>query len=191
MPKNNKEKATDAWSNPPHPGDPTSDVTRQDHASGGSGSSGEPLHKPPMKGAEYDAEQGVWLSPGDIENREKEQARERGEQDNDGSGEPVPYSKDTGAAVPSSTGRDANHDGRGGPAVSEVDSDEYRDDPMPTGADAVVEWAERGKDGPARANAALHAEHNRPGGSRVTVIRRLEQLRDERRNTVIREDDGQ
>lgn len=189
MPKNRIEGASDAWTNPPHPGDPTSAVTRQDHNVGGTGSSGEPLHRPPMEGAEYDAETGEWKSPGDLENEAREAAERAGGEFNPGDEQ---YStKSTGAPVPSSTGRDANHDGRGGPAVSEVDSEEYRDDPMPTGANEVVEWAERGSDGPARANAALHAERNRPGGSRVTVIRRLEQLRDERKNTVIREDDTQ
>ncbi len=171
MPKNNKEKATDAWTNPPHPGDPTSDVTRQDHTRYG-GSSGEALHRPPMAGAEINEETGEWESEGDRENREREEADRKG------------------ASVPSATGRDANHDGHGGPAdASHVQTQEYRDDPMPDGADARVTWAEQGTDGPARANAALHAEHNRPGGARSTVVRRLEKLRDDRKNTVIQADE--
>lgn len=50
MPKVNREKASDATVNPPHPGDPTSDVTRD---------GGEPLHKPPQAGAWRD-DDGVW-----------------------------------------------------------------------------------------------------------------------------------
>jgi hypothetical protein len=188
MAKNRIEGASDAWANPPHPGDPTSAVTRQDHAVGGTGSSGEALHKPPMDGAVRDEETGRWRSPGDLENDARDAAELAGGEFTPG--DDRPSTKDAGAAVPSSTGLDANHSGREGTeAVSEVDSDEYRDDPMPDRADERVDWAERG-DGPVRARAALHAENNRPGGQRSTVVRRLEALINERGNQVITPDNG-
>jgi hypothetical protein len=86
MAKANIEKASDAWVNPPTPEDPTSDVTRND-----GGSSGEPLHKPPMDASDED--------------RERYESR--------GAGKPV--------AVPSPSGRDANRDGVGGPAEQGAD----------------------------------------------------------------------
>ncbi len=189
MPKNNKEKATDAWTNPPHPGDPTSDVTRQDHTQYG-GSSGEALHRPPMPGAEVNDETGEWESEGDREVREREEADRKGEEYvGPAEGERAP-TRNAGASVPAATGRDAAHDGHGGPAdASHVQTQEYQDDPMPDKADERVDWAERGSDGPARANAALHAEHNRAGGPRSTVIRKLEKIRDERKNAVIKADE--
>jgi hypothetical protein len=162
MPKVNKEKASDATVNPPHPGDPTSDVTRD---------GGEPLHKPPQPGAWMD-EDGIWHA-----------AEEHG----DYADEPIEVG-DRGGAVPSSTGRDAHADGRGGPAQSpylgdSAQAQEYRDDPMPDGANDRVEWAQRGAAPGARINAAIAAEEARPGGGRSTVLRKLRDLqREARRN---------
>lgn len=157
MPKANIEKASDATINPPHPGDPTSDVTRD---------GGEPLHKPPMPG--YD--------PKTRKVDEDKAARER---DENGVG-------DRGAAVPGATGRDLNHDGSGGPAQSPYEGDSeqaqaWRDDPMPDDAQGRLDWAQRGTDTEARINAALRAEEARGRSKRTTVVSGLERLRAEHR----------
>lgn len=179
MPKVNKEKASDATVNPPHPGDPTSDVTRD---------GGEPLHKPPMEGynpktgrVEYDDDGNIVSNPGDDDDVD---ARER-----------VKH-----AAVPGATGRDAHADGRGGAAQSpygtgrEGDSEQeqaWRDDPMPEDAQGRLEWAQRGIDAEARINAALRAEQARGTRKRTTVITGLEALRAEHRRNESENATGQ
>lgn len=157
MPKATQEKASNATVNPPHPGDPTSDVTRD---------GGEPLHKPPQAGAWMD-EDGVWHA-----------AEEHG----DYADEPV-ESGDRGAAVPSSTGR-ADDGSTQSPYLGDsAQAQEYRDDPMPDGANDRVEWAQRGATPGARINAAIAAEEARPGGGRTSVLRKLRDLqREARRN---------
>lgn len=162
MPKVNKEKATDATINPPHPGDPTSDVTRS-----ADGSSGEPLHKPPQAGAWMD-EHGEWHA-----------AEDHADHVDDGGEERV-----KAAAVPGHTGRDATADGRGGVAASPYlgegeQAQAWRDDPMPDGAQERLDWAQRGTDTEARINAALLAEKARGARKRGTVITGLESLRAE------------
>ncbi len=167
MAKVNKEKASDAWTNPPHPGDPTSDVTRD---------GGEPLHKPPQEGAWRDAD-GNWHA-----------AEEHADYVVTDDSEVTADSKVKAAAAPSSTGRDARADGKGGEAQSPYlgssdQSQELRDDPMPDGANERVEWAQRGATPGARINAALRAEEARPGGGRSTVLRKLRELqREAKRN---------
>lgn len=164
MPKVNKEKASDATVNPPHPGDPTSDVTRD---------GGEPLHKPPQEGAWMDAD-GQW------------HAREEHEDYVTDSGDDSPKVKS--AAVPSSTGRDHRADGMGGTAQSpyltdgvggDGDAQAWRDDPMPEDARGRLEWATRGTDTEARLDAAIRAEQARGQGQRRTVLDGLEKLRKE------------
>lgn len=166
MPKVNKEKASDATINPPHQGDPTSDVTRD---------GGEPLHKPPMQGynpqtgrVEYDDDGNVVSGAGDESTDER-----------------VKH-----AAVPGATGRDAHADGRGGVAQSpygtgrEGDSEQaqaWRDDPMPEDAQGRLDWVQRGTDTEARINAALRAEEARGARRRSTVTSGLERLRAEHR----------
>lgn len=165
MPKVNREKASDATINPPHPGDPTSDVTRD---------GGEPLHKPPQPGAWMD-EHSEWHAAEDHANYV------------DDDGNPVKVDDDKivkAAAVPSSTGRDAAADGSGGPAVSPYTSDSdpaqaWRDDPMPEDGRERLDWAQRGTDTDARINAALRAEEARGGRKRATVVTGLEKLRAE------------
>lgn len=166
MAKANIEKASDAWINPPTPGDPTSDVTRD---------GGEPLHKPPQEGAWMDAD-GEWHAKEEHEDYA---------QVTEGS-EVTGKSEVKAAAAPAATGRDLNADGKGGSAASPYlgDSDraqEYRDDPMPDSATERVEWAQRGANVGARVNAALRAEEARPGGGRSTVLRKLKELRTEAR----------
>lgn len=161
MAKANREKASDAWVNPPHPGDPTSDVTRD---------GGEPLHKPPQEGAWMDAD-GVWHA--------KEEHEDYAEV-TEGS-EVTAESKVKPAAVPAETGRT-----EGGSTASPYLGDgeraqEYRDDPMPDGANDRVEWAQRGANVGARVNAAIAAEEARAGGGRSTVLRKLRELRTEAR----------
>lgn len=167
MPKVNKEKATDATINPPHPGDPTSDVTRT-----ADGSSGEPLHKPPQEGAWMDAD-GVWHA--------REEHEDYVEVTDDSE-----VVRDRGAAVPSTTGRDHFANGDSGPAQSpylgEGDAaQQWRDDPMPSDAREVLDWAQRGTDTDARINAALRAENARGARRRSTVVSGLEALRAEHR----------
>lgn len=171
MPKVNKEKASDATINPPHPGDPTSDVTRD---------GGEPLHKPPQDGAWMDAD-GEWHAKEEHEDYVT-----------DGDESDTEFVGDRGAAVPSSTGRDLNSDGMGGPAQSPYlgDSDAaqaWRDDPMPDGAQDRIDWAGRGTDSEARINAARQAEESRSRGARSTVLSALERLREERNAGTVTE----
>jgi hypothetical protein len=166
MPKVNQEKASDATINPPHPGDPTSDVTR---------TGGEPLHKPPQEGAWQDAD-GNWHA---AEEHQDYVVTEDSQ---------VTGSKVKAAAVPGTTGRDAHADGKGGAAQSPYvgtsdQSQELRDDPMPDNADERVKWAQRGATPGARINAALRSEEARSGGGRPTVLRRLKELqREAKRN---------
>lgn len=172
MPKVNQEKASDATINPPHPGDPTSDVTRD---------GGEPLHKPPMEG--YNPQTGR------VERDEDGNVISgRGDESEDGDVGTREHVKH--AAVPSSTGRDLRADGMGGPAESpygtgrEGDSEQaqaWRDDPMPEGAQERLDWVQRGTDTDARLNAALHAEQARGSRKRSSVINGLESLRAEHR----------
>lgn len=158
MPKKRIEQASNAISNPPHPGDPTSHV---------SSDRGEPLHKPPQEGAWRD-DDGVWHA-----------AEERDENVTvtDEAGE---HPEGGAAAVPSATGRDHWHGGATGPATDN-DADGWRDDPMPEGAQERLDWAQRGTDTDARINAAIRAEEARGSRKRTTVISGLEALRREHR----------
>lgn len=172
MPKVRHEKASDATVNPPHPGDPTSDVTRS-----ADGSSGEPLHKPPQEGAWMDAD-GTWHAAEDHE----DYVVTEGDDSTGAAGD----ERVKAAAVPSSTGRDHRADGRGGaaqsPYLGEGDQAQaWRDDPMPEGAQERLDWAQRGTDTEARINAALLAEKARGTRKRGTVITGLETLRAEHR----------
>lgn len=160
MPKVRIEQASDATINPPHPGDPTSHVTRD---------GGEPLHKAPMPG--WDPETGR------VD--EEKAAREREER----AGERV-----KAAAVPGDTGRDAAANGQGGEAQSPFGrageepterQQEWRDDPMPEDARERLDWVQRGTDTGARINAALRAEEARGHRKRPTVMSGLQKLREE------------
>ncbi|MES2211348.1 MAG: hypothetical protein V4515_14390 [Chloroflexota bacterium] len=154
MPKVNKEKASDATINPPHPGDPTSDVTRD---------GGNPLHKAPQAGAWMDAE-GVWHAA---------------EEHEDYVGEDV-ETGDTSAAVPGFVGQ-ADDGSTPSPFLGDSEQAQaWREDPMPEGAQERLDWAGRGTDGEGRINAALAAEQSRPRGTRTTVVSGLERLREER-----------
>ncbi len=178
MAKANIEKASDAWVNPPTPQDPTSDVTRNE------GSSGEPLHKAPMLDDDGNPVEGDNLPTAEeIEERRaaKREAKEGAVEDRspeeidavhrrqyDGGGE---------AAVASPTGRDAHHDGVGGPA--DQGADRWADDPMPEGAQERLEWAQRGTDTADRLDAAIRAEEARGNRKRRTLLDGLERLRAE------------
>lgn len=151
MPKANIEKASNAIINPPTPEDPTSDVTR------GDGSSGEPLHKPPMVDADG--------SPVTGETAEDVEGRTR----TPGADKP--------AAVTAPTGRDGAHDGHGGPA--DQGADRWADDPMPEGAQERLEWAQRGTDTKERIDAALQAEDVRGSRKRGTLVNALKSLQQE------------
>lgn len=150
MPKVNKEKASNAITNPPHPGDPTSDVSRE---------SGQPLHKPPQAGAWRDAD-GEWHAHEDHADYV------------DGDGNVIPVvddgddDREKAAAVPENTAGEPY---------------QWRDDPMPEGAQERLDWAQRGTDTEARVNAALRAEEARGHRRRGTVITGLEKLREEHR----------
>lgn len=155
MPKVRAEKASDATINPPHPGDPTSDVTRE---------GGEPLHKPPQAGA-YRDEDGVWQA-GDVDGDENVSARPAA----------VPGHTGRDAAADGKGGVAAS------PYLGEGDQAQaWRDDPMPDGAQERLDWAQRGTDTEARINAALLAEQARGSRKRSSVVTGLETLRAEQR----------
>jgi hypothetical protein len=85
--------------------------------------------------------------------------------------------RDKPAAVPAPTGRDANHDGAGGPATNEADR--WADDPMPEGASERLQWAQRGTDTNERIDAAVRAEEARGAKKRPTLLQGLQALRAE------------
>ena len=153
MPKVNKEKASDATINPPHPGDPTSDVTRD---------GGEPLHKPPMEG--YNPKTG------------------RVELDDDSDSDYVHGAAAVPSATGRDARADGRGGAAASPYAGDSEQAQaWRDDPMPEGARERLEWAQRGTDTGARLNAALRAEESRGAGKRATVVSGLEKLRAEHR----------
>lgn len=178
MAKSRIEKASDAWVNPPTPQDPTSDVTRNE------GSSGEPLHKAPMRDDEGNPIEGDNL-PTDEELEERREAKRaaREARTEDRSPEEIDevhrrqYEGSGEAAVTSPTGRDANADGVGGPA--DQGAERWADDPMPEGAQERLEWAQRGTDTAARIDAALRAEEGRGSRRRPTLMSGLRALQAE------------